>query len=349
MIIERKFTKGEIERAGNLLRQENTSQNELEWAENVLENLRAMYAYPLNTFQSTLRDKLVATQAEKRVVAQRLKRSPSIISKLQRFPQMNLSRMQDIGGLRAILENITEVRRLEENYRNSRFQHELVGEKDYINTPQKSGYRGIHLIYKYKNKNVPQYDGLLLELQFRTKLQHIWATSVETVGTFISSSLKSSKGPQDWLEFFALVGTVFAIIEKSPRVPGFESLSEQEIYKKVAVDAKNLKVIDSLQAFNVVADRIKGKPGSYHLLLLDLDIKTVSFNSYGQKDFEAANKEYSAQEQNIKNNNRNAQVVLVSTSSVDALKKAYPNYFLDTVEFIKELKKIIKRSDKSFV
>lgn len=286
MITERKFTKGQIDRAGDLLRQENIDQSELDWAEIVLENLRSMYAYPLNTFQSTLRDKLGSIDAKKVLVAQRLKRSPSIVSKLQRFPTMNLSRMQDIGGLRAILENINEVRKLEKNYRNSRFQHKLAGEKDYISKPSKSGYRGIHLIYKYKNKNVPQYDGLLLELQFRTKLQHIWATSVETVGTFISYSLKSSKGPQDWLDFFALVGAAFSIIEKSPRVPGFESLNEKEIYNKIAKDAKKLKIIDSLQAFNVAAKTIKGKKsGSYHLLLLDLDAKTVSFNSYGQKDF----------------------------------------------------------------
>ena len=35
------------------------------------------------------------------------------------------------------------------------------------------------------------------------------------------------------------------------------------------------------------------------------------------------------------------QVVLVSVASVSALKRAYPNYFLDTDDFLKELQKII--------
>ncbi len=50
---------------------------------------------------------------------------------------------------------------------------------------------------------------LLIELQLRTRLQHEWATAVETMGTFLQSSLKSSQGPEEWLDFFSLfVGTL---------------------------------------------------------------------------------------------------------------------------------------------
>lgn len=34
----------------------------------------------------------------------------------------------------------------------------------------------------------------------------------------------------------------------------------------------------------------------------------------------------------------NSQVVLVSAGSIDALRKAYPNYFLDTEDFLRRLK-----------
>ena len=37
------------------------------------------------------------------------------------------------------------------------------------------------------------------------------------------------------------------------------------------------------------------------------------------------------------------QVVLVSTGSIDALRRVYPNYFLDTTEFIKALDRISKK------
>lgn len=94
---------------------------------------------------------------------------------------MKLGRMQDIGSLRAIVDSVPNVRKLEEGYRNSHFKHILTSSKNYIDKPKKDGHRSIHLIYKYANKSVPIYDGISLELQLRTRLQHAWATAVETM------------------------------------------------------------------------------------------------------------------------------------------------------------------------
>jgi ppGpp synthetase/RelA/SpoT-type nucleotidyltranferase len=108
---------------------------------------------------------------------------------------MELARMQDIGGLRAVVSSLKKARDLEQNYRNSSFKHELVGQRDYIARPSPSGYRSVHLIYRYRNDRAPDYNGLLIELQIGTRLQHAWATAVETMGTFLSYALKSSEGP----------------------------------------------------------------------------------------------------------------------------------------------------------
>ncbi len=217
--IEPQFSRSKVKKAGKILRADNSPAEEQEWAEEVLTNWRGIHFYPLNTFRATLTEKLKKID-ENALVVQRLKRAPSVISKLQRFDNMYLPMMQDLGGLRAILSNIDLVRALERNYRNSVFSHQLVNEKDYIQYPKESGYRGIHLIYKYRNHRAPQYNGLYIELQFRTRLQHVWATSVETMGTFLDHSLKSSEGPDEWLDFFALMSSAFAIIEKTPMVPG---------------------------------------------------------------------------------------------------------------------------------
>ena len=77
----------------------------------------------------------------------------------------------------------------------------------------KTGYRGIHLIYRYKSERSKDYNGLRTEIQIRTKLQHLWATSVETVGLFTGEGLKFSQGSDEWLEFFRLVSELFAIEE----------------------------------------------------------------------------------------------------------------------------------------
>ena len=51
-------------------------------------------------------------------------------------------------------------------------------------------------VLRYKNKLVPHHDDLRIEMQIRTKLQHIWATAVETMGTFLGQALKSRQGDQ---------------------------------------------------------------------------------------------------------------------------------------------------------
>jgi hypothetical protein len=55
-----------------------------------IDNWRSSHSYPLNIFQAGLRTR--AKQVDGRaVVAQRLKRFPSILAKLKRFPDMRLT------------------------------------------------------------------------------------------------------------------------------------------------------------------------------------------------------------------------------------------------------------------
>ena len=78
--------------------------------------------------------------------------------------------MQDIGGLRAVVATAKQVYELRNSYVDkSKFEHVLVSENDYIKEPKDSGYRGIHLIYKYNNRKggAKAYEGLQVELQIR--------------------------------------------------------------------------------------------------------------------------------------------------------------------------------------
>lgn len=77
----------------------------------VLNNWRSSHAYPLNTFQMTLRTK--ARKLERDViVAQRVKRLESIHAKLSRQPSMRMTQMQDIAGCRAVFKRMTSVQAL---------------------------------------------------------------------------------------------------------------------------------------------------------------------------------------------------------------------------------------------
>ena len=337
-----RYTRSQVNRAGRVLIAENPTIEQFEWARDVLTNWRACHAYPVNTFQATLRKKLQHID-KKAIVAQRLKRTPSIISKLQRFEGMNLARMQDIGGLRAVVGSLQQARDLEMEYRQSRFTHELVGSSDYIKEPKETGYRSIHLVYRYKNLNAPAYDKLQLELQIRTKLQHAWATAVETMGTFLGQALKSSQGEQQWLRFFEVTGSAFAYIERSTLVPGYEHLSRQDTFKAVAAAEADLGVLDKLDGFSIALNAIstdKGR-GSYHIVVLDSASKTVEIKSYGRNRLDEAALDYAAVETRAARGEM-IEAVLVSAGPIESLRRAYPNYFLDTRDFIRRVKRIIQ-------
>lgn len=133
------YSKSQVNKAGEILADLGTySASEQEWASRVLANWRACHGYPINTFQATLRDKLKPID-ENAIVAQRLKRAPSIILKLRRFNGMKLARMQDIGGLRAVVGSVEQVNKLEDAYRKSRFKHELTSSKTILKNLRKTG------------------------------------------------------------------------------------------------------------------------------------------------------------------------------------------------------------------
>ena len=102
--------------------------------------------------------------------------------------------MQDIGGCRAIVSTVRDVERLNEHIQSSSTRHKLHREYDYIKEPKDTGYRGIHLTYKY-NGEKEEYKDYFVEIQLRSKVQHAWATAVEIVDTFTKQALKSSRGP----------------------------------------------------------------------------------------------------------------------------------------------------------
>lgn len=341
-----KFSRSQVNRAGQLLISPLTTTDALSdwlWAYDVLSNWRACHGYPINTFQSTLRQKLRRIDSNA-LVAQRLKRLPSISNKLERYPSMSLARMQDIGGLRAVVGTMKQLKALHLDYKNSQFTHALISEYDYIQNPKESGYRGIHLIYKYKNRLNPTYDGLQIELQLRTKLQHAWATAVETVGTFLQHSLKSSQGPEEWLKFFSLTGSAFAYLEESPLVPGYLGLNRETTFKRTTAAAKRLAIKNILEGYSSALQAIPSGTirGAYYLIELVLkNEQKVLITPFSKDQLEKANTAYADAEKRIAQND-GSQVVLVSAGSVDSLRRAYPNYFLDTHDFLRQLARIEK-------
>ena len=172
----------------------------------IVNNWRAAHSLPLDRVRSELQ-KRVAPFGEEALVAQRLKRLSSIGAKLGRFRNMNLARMQDVSGCRAVLPSVEDVRRVARSYEDSPSKHRVVHTDDYLSNPRPSGYRGVHLVSRFEpgDEEEAVYAGMRIEIRLRSRLQHAWAAAVETMGTFSGQALKSSEGDEDWLRFFALM------------------------------------------------------------------------------------------------------------------------------------------------
>ncbi len=258
---------------------------------------------------------------------------------------MKLTQMQDIAGCRAIVDSVSSAYGVMELLEESEMKHKPTHTDNYIRDPKTSGYRGIHLIYRYFSDKNDTYNDLKIEIQLRSKLQHAWATAVETVGTFTRQALKSSQGEQVWLRFFALMGTYFADRERSTPIPGTPT-NKKELKRELQECARELDVINRLPAYGralqVVADP-KFQHSYYFLLKLEPTASTVTITGYKQNELEKASRDYLAIERAIvEKADVISDAVLVSVESMTTLKRAYPNYFLDTHAFTESVKQAIR-------
>lgn len=96
------------------------------------------------------------------------------------------------------------------------------------------------MVYQFYSDRKDTYNkNMFIEVQFRTKLQHMWATAVEMMGIYTNSNLKSSQGDYDILRFFELVSSIFAIEEKMPVCPNTSDWMDELIKEINYLDNKN--------------------------------------------------------------------------------------------------------------
>lgn len=344
--VELEYSKKQVRRSGDyLISKQDDLDLDIDMFMNsfdTLSNWRSSHAYPMQSMIGYIRKKSFDVD-DKAIIVQRLKRTPSILSKLRREKGMKLDRMEDIAGCRVVVSNKSAVYAVRENIVNGRTRNILRRERDYIKTPKDSGYRGIHLIYRYNGAKT-SFSNHSVELQIRSKIQHSWATAVEVVGTFTGQALKASKGHDAWLNFFKLASIAFADVENRKLAKNVDTKERVELIKYI----ERLGVVDRLRAFAVSTQHL-GKysksRGEYFLLKLDIEESNINIRGYASEDLSQATDEYAKLETEFKDDTTK-DVVLVSASSVNGLKKAYPNYFADTTEFMKTVDKLIEANKK---
>lgn len=335
-------SKRAIARAGEVLAGFSQQMTEDE-ALKLLSTWRAAFSYPLNALQTYLRNLVAKKKLPPAIIAQRLKRTPSIIQKLQRFQNMKLDQMQDIGGLRVIVNKIDDVRGVHKYLIDAKsFKHQLdLPPNDYIEHPKSDGYRSLHQVIRYKSKSHSELNNLRIEIQIRTKLQHSWATAVETLGMIEKSSIKTGGGSETARRFFLFASALFALDEKCNMPEALAGRSKSSLIAEFEGIEKNSTILAQLNGVAVSAHHIETVEKDfkgYRVIQLFIQEQKVRLTAF--RDIEDAETFYKARELETKDN-PNVAIVLMSAGALKDIKKAYPNYFLDTKAFIQNIKRII--------
>lgn len=212
------MTKSKITRVGKRIREKLKNNEEVD-EKDILD----LQDYRIS-FQSDLKSifKKISTESKRvrndSIVTYRIKRIESILSKIQREPNMALGNMGDIAGCRIILysENalLTLLERFESIFKVRRINN-------YLEQSKEDGYCGCHLYIES-----PLDENKLIEIQLRTVNSHRWASLVEIVDILYDTKIKEGEKNKDFQDFLYLMSKK-------------EQLSIDEKYQIIEIDERH--------------------------------------------------------------------------------------------------------------
>lgn len=306
-------------------------------------NWRKCLAIPLQRLNMQVRNRLDRIGYGGFLVAQRLKRMKSIVSKLRRNPKMQMARMQDIGGLRVVLDSVSDVETFGALMKDQeRTSFAFVSSSDYIAKPKPSGYRCLHETFRFENEDYPESNGRIVEMQIRTGLQHLWATAVESLDVLMKAAFKTGQTNAPHAEYVKLASALFSLEEGRPVLEEFQNIPAPELVRRINEQGK---IFDTYLQKHVPESLIIGRPGideAYSLLSLDMNKgkPRVSIQAFFADEEERAVQAYTREEEDTEDNTDRLVVLVCAGGSMFSLEKAYPNYFLNLDDFKSELKRI---------
>jgi ppGpp synthetase/RelA/SpoT-type nucleotidyltranferase len=339
------FSMRDVKRAGEVIAGElpwsPETEPKIKEAFHIANNWRDAHAYPMRSIRYQLIWFMRHRNLEG-ITAARLKRMQAIRRKLRRIPH-NMSQLQDLGGCRAILPVISDVHALVGMLRD-RSRHHLRAEDNYILKPKPDGYRSHHLMFSYRGRGETAiHNDRRIEVQIRTRLQHSWATAVETVGLFRQEDLKGNHGSPQWLRFFLLMSAEFALAEGCQEPPGVPSHSQRIVeIKELDKEIRASAMLESLSyavrgTDEQIAPTTKPK---YYLIKFNNATKEVEVEPYFAPR-NAVLQYDNAEELDNQTGKDTTNIVLVEADKLENLKDAYPNYFGDVQLFKMQLTNIL--------
>ena len=316
-------SKSRVNRAGVNVRNGTETQDDLR----IIDDWRAAHRGVLNTFQAMLRTR---TRGSGVTVAQRHKRKRTIFDKLQRLPGMLLARMDDVAGCRLIFKSLNDLDRFRKKFHAARFKHKRrndIEKYDYIKLPKESGYRGIHDVYEYDvNSDVGRnLAGLNVEIQYRTLVQHAWATAVEVIGFISESQPKFQKGDKRYEHAMALASEILARAHENRKGP-FPNISDGDLIERFRTINDELGLLIKLGGLNAANKAVSDGRNAILIFSANGNLEIRTFRDAPDAIRSLFELERSMPDQDI---------VLVRADTSDDVRLAFRNYFSDAREFIR--------------
>lgn len=320
------MTNGEINRLGDKVRAEYVTDSLAGETLNELQNYRISHKDTLARVFNVLCN-INRKMSKENIVTYRIKRFESIIGKLYRYPEMQFSRMWDIGGCRCIVNNNEEVYKLKELIeKNDNLTIRKIN--DYIDTPQSEGYKSLHLYISLKSDT-----RTVIELQVRNKEDHNWATLVEITDLLFDAKLKEYGRDKELLRFHYLLSKRFDL-----------STDEKKEIAKTISKYKYFEKLSNVFSRNYIQIRkqwlsIESKNNHNYFLIETKKDEVPKITSY--KKFDEAEENYF----NIYKNNETANVVLthLPKPNYEQISIAYSNYILTFHSFLDDSYQIFER------
>lgn len=338
------LTKSKIDRAGIALAKDSfRNVEEMVEFEDVFDEYRKSHLEPLS--ETTLElQRWLNEYGHDYYIAQRLKRKPQIIRKLNRL-SVRLTQLQDIGGCRIIVEKnelVDQIISFLKAKIESTEELKLVRITDYREKGRDiTGYRSVHLLLERSGKK--------LELQLRSRIQHYWAESIERTSVIYGRHLKESEGDERVISYFQKLSDAFFEIE-SGRTPSVRFRLEIDVAKKEAEEIIRKhslsKAIDSHVNEDIILtltekERRSSSPINNWIIVFDWSSgKFVSWDIVGKTPDEAI-KAYVHYENQFPAE-KHFEVVLIGSSHVATVRKTHSHYF-----GIEDYEKILENLDES--
>jgi Region found in RelA / SpoT proteins len=326
--VQPEYSRTQIEAAGKALAGRMTDIEEAVGIFRIAYNWRDAHVFPMRRVRQELGGAIRRNKANAIAVA-RLKRMKSIRRKLQETP-LSLYQIQDIGGSRAIVATMQEMNQLIDFYSNGNSSHGIIRHWPYIKDPKVGGYRSHHIVLKYNGSGDDViYNRQRIEVQIRTRLQHVWSTAVETAGVVRGENLKGGKGNPGWLRLFEIMSSEIADIERSPSVPGVpEAKLRREELKSLNSEISAVRSLNEWTHAIRWTERIPTSASHFYMLQYDPIAGSASVVPFARI---SQSSEALIQEEQ---NHGGRDTVLVELEKAEDLKLAYPNYFLDVRKFL---------------